>query len=164
MFSKCSWFSPKQTSKLVYIFGSFSFKPMQGNGVVYLTMLAPHCHCNTRAFLCCNWDLAFSSANTSYFERLVPIFMSHVLGIIGYSSTNFFLLPLTKRLNLVIVEAKPKLILHIVGGPDLLQHYACWSKRTMLVGTDFCMARCTRSCLHCPTSLDWGKGNLAMCH
>ena len=36
------WFFPSQISQLVYGFGSLSRKPMQDNGVVYLTVLAPH--------------------------------------------------------------------------------------------------------------------------
>ena len=42
--------NPSQNSKLVYSFESFSIKRMQGNGVEYLTMLAPKhttlCTCN----------------------------------------------------------------------------------------------------------------------
>ena len=36
---KCLWFFPSQNSKPVYGFGPLSLKPMQGNEVVYLTML-----------------------------------------------------------------------------------------------------------------------------
>jgi hypothetical protein len=40
-FSNVHDFFPSQNSKLVYSFESLSLKPMQGNGVVYLTVLAP---------------------------------------------------------------------------------------------------------------------------
>ena len=53
------------------------------------------------AFLYCNWNPTFSSANTSSFNTLVPIFTSQVLGTIGQSNTYFFLLPLTQHLMLL---------------------------------------------------------------
>ena len=51
--------------------------------------------CGARASLCCNWNPASVNANTSSFERLIPIFNGYVLGTMGQSTTYFFLLPFT---------------------------------------------------------------------
>jgi hypothetical protein len=50
-----------------------------------------------RAPLCCNWNPTSSSINTSCLERLVPIFIGHMLETTGQSST-YFLFPLIQRL------------------------------------------------------------------
>ena len=42
------------------------------------------------ASLCCNWNPATSSINTSFLNILMPIFIGHVLGTISQSNTHFF--------------------------------------------------------------------------
>lgn len=51
-------------------------------------------------------------------ERYIPIFTCHVLGTIGQSTTYFFFLP--HILRLMSSLQNPKLILHVIGGAELL--------------------------------------------
>lgn len=67
-------------------------KETEGLGVLWISKAYT---CGGRSSLCCIWKLASLRANTSFFERFVSIFTSHVLFNIGQTFTYFFLLPLT---------------------------------------------------------------------
>lgn len=81
-------------------------------------------------------NLASSSANTSSLERLLPIFIGHVLGTIGQSKTIF----LVTHTMFDVIGAKPKLVLHIACGMKLfLQSFVNWNKSAMFFNVEFCI-------------------------
>jgi hypothetical protein len=46
---------------------------------------------------CGNWKPALSKSRISFVDRLVPIFTSQMLGMLGLDCTHFPLVPLTQR-------------------------------------------------------------------
>ena len=67
------------------------------------------------AFLCYNWNVAYSSANTFSLERLIIIFNGHTLGTIDKSITHSFLLSLTQYLMLSWQNQTPRSTLLVKG-------------------------------------------------
>ena len=83
--------------------------------------------------------------------------LSHLYSCVGYykSTLHIFLLVATNTL-LDVVRAKPKFMLHIVGGVKFFfKPFVSWSRNPMLASTDFCIAQNTSIGLHCPILLNW---------
>ena len=110
-----------------------------------------------------NYNPTSSSANTSCFEKLVPIFTSHVLDTTCQSNMFFFA---TNYTTFDVFRAKPKLILHIIGRRIfLLQSLVRRSRGAMFSSPDFGVAKSPNIALHCSTSFGkvrWQSCNVPM--
>ena len=136
-------------------------KPIQGIGSV---MIVKNLQQGERTSLCYNWNPTSSSANTSCFEILVPIFTNHVLGTTCQYKTFFFLLSFYTTFD--VIRVKPKLVLHIAGGTILLlQSLVRRSMGTIFSNLNFGVAKNPNIDLHGPNFFDrvgWQSCNVLM--